>query len=110
MTDKNQGQMAAADPLYNSLLAQIGETLESGRKTAAARVNETIVETYWQIGKYIVEFEQAGNEKAEYGSETLKKLSKDLTIRYGNGFGLSNITKMRKLYQAYQFCRHCLQN
>lgn len=101
MTDKNQGQMAAADPLYNSLLAQIGETLESGRKTAAARVNETIVETYWQIGKYIVEFEQAGNEKAEYGSETLKKLSKDLTIRYGNGFGLSNITKMRKLYQAY---------
>ena len=71
------------------------------RKKAASRINEAIVETYWIIGKYIVDFEQAGNEKAEYGSETLKRLSKDLTLRYGNGFGLSNVTKMRKLYQAY---------
>lgn len=101
MTDKNQGNLITADTLYKSLLTQIGETLESGRKTAAARVNETIVETYWQIGKHIVEFEQAGNEKAEYGSETLKKLSKDLTIRYGNGFGLSNLYRMRQLYNAF---------
>ena len=86
---------------YDSLLAHIGEALESGRKKAASRINEAIVETYWIIGKYIVDFEQAGNEKAEYGSETLKRLSKDLTLRYGNGFGLSNVTKMRKLYQAY---------
>lgn len=101
MTDKNQENLITADTLYKSLLTQIGETLESGRKTAAARVNETIVETYWQIGKHIVEFEQAGNEKAEYGSETLKKLSKDLTIRYGNGFGLSNLYRMRQLYNAF---------
>lgn len=86
---------------YDSLLAHIGEALESGRKKAASRINEAIVETYWIIGKYIVDFEQAGNEKAEYGAETLKRLSKDLTLRYGNGFGLSNVTKMRKLYQAY---------
>ena len=86
---------------YDSLLAHIGEALESGRKKAASRINEAIVQTYWIIGKYIVDFEQAGNEKAEYGSETLKRLSKDLTLRYGNGFGLSNVTKMRKLYQAY---------
>ena len=86
---------------YDSLLAHIGEALESGRKKAASRINEAIVETYWIIGKYIVDFEQAGNEKAEYGSETLKRLSKDLTLRYGNGFGLSNVTKMRELYQAY---------
>ena len=86
---------------YDSLLAHIGEALESGRKKAASRINEAIVETYWIIGKHIVDFEQAGNEKAEYGSETLKRLSKDLTLRYGNGFGLSNVTKMRKLYQAY---------
>ena len=86
---------------YDSLLAHIGEALESGRKKAASRINEAIVETYWIIGKYIVDFEQAGNEKAEYGAETLKRLSKDLALRYGNGFGLSNVTKMRKLYQAY---------
>lgn len=61
ITDKNQGLMAVADLLYNSLLAQIGKPLESGRKTVVARVNETIVETYRQIGKHIIEFELAGN-------------------------------------------------
>lgn len=53
--------MAVADLLYNSLLAQIGKPLESSRKTVVARVNETIVETYRQIGKHIIEFELAGN-------------------------------------------------
>ena len=85
------------DSSYNSLLAHIGEALEYGRKKAVSRINESIVETYWTIGKYIVDFEQAGNEKAEYGSETLKRLSKDLIIRYGNGFGLSNVYRMRQL-------------
>lgn len=45
-----------------------------------------------------MEYEQGGNASAEYGAETLKQLSRDLTVRYGNGFGLSNVTKMRKLY------------
>ena len=89
------------DSSYNSLLAHIGEALEYGRKKAVSRINESIVETYWTIGKYIVDFEQAGNEKAEYGSETLKRLSKDLIIRYGNGFGLSNVYRMRQLYTAF---------
>lgn len=61
ITDKNQGLMAAAEPLYNSLLAQIGKPLESGWKTVVAKINETIVETYRQIGKHIIEFELAGN-------------------------------------------------
>lgn len=60
-----------------------------------------MVKTYWEIGKYIVKFEQAGNEKAEYGSETLKRLSRDLTDRYGNGFSWSNVYRMRQLYAAY---------
>ena len=89
------------DSSYNSLLAHIGEALEYGRKKAVSRINESIVETYWTIGKYIVDFEQAGNEKAEYCSETLKRLSKDLIIRYGNGFGLSNVYRMRQLYTAF---------
>lgn len=53
--------MAVANLLYNSLLAQIEKPLESGRKTVVARINETIVETYRQIGKHIIEFELAGN-------------------------------------------------
>lgn len=98
------------DSSYNSLLAHIGEALEYGRKKAVSRINESIVETYWTIGKYIVDFEQAGNEKAEYGSETLKRLSKDLIIRYGNGFGLSNVYRMRQLYTAFPIFATVSQN
>lgn len=89
------------DSSYNSLVDHIGTVLEQGRKNAVTAVNNEIVNTYWEIGKYIVEYEQAGNETAEYGSSVLKRLSKDLTIRYGKGFSMSNINKMRKLYITY---------
>ena len=86
---------------YGELIRNIGSILETGKKQAVSAVNQAMVRTYWEIGKYIVEYEQAGNAKAEYGFETLKRLSRDLTDRYGNGFGMSNINKMRKLYSTY---------
>ncbi len=90
-----------ADAEYEKLLDDIGTTLKNGRIQAASAVNRTMVETYWNIGRYIVDFEQDGHEKAEYGSETLKRLSKDLTVRYGSGFSWSNIYRMRQLYNAF---------
>ena len=75
--------------------------LEQGRQQAVYAVNSAMVHTYWEIGREIVEFEQHGNEKAEYGSGLLNRLSKDLTIRYGSGFSLSNSNKMRKMYLTY---------
>lgn len=57
-----------------------------------------MVVSYLEIGRAIVEYGQKGNIKAEYGDSTIKRLSKDLSDIYGNGFSLSNITKMRKLY------------
>lgn len=86
---------------YNSLIATIGEVLAQGKAYVLQTVNQGIVQSYWAIGKHIVEFEQAGNEKAEYGSALLKRLSGDLTFRYGKGFSMSNINKMRKLYLEY---------
>ena len=86
---------------YGELIRNIGSLLETGKKQAVSAVNQAMVRTYWEIGKHIVEYEQAGNEKSEYGSETLKRLSRDLTERYGNGFGMSNINKMRKVYSLY---------
>ena len=59
------------------------------------------IETYCRIGRDIVEFEQGGDEKAEYGAEILNRLSRDLTDRYGKGFGRSNLFNMRKLYVTY---------
>lgn len=86
---------------YQSLIVSISQTMDEGRRQAAKSVNSVLLTTYWQIGKHIVEYEQGGKEKAEYGSDLLSRLSGDLTIRYGQGFGLSNLTKMRKLYVCY---------
>jgi len=89
------------NPNYQELLQHVGDTLEQGRSRAAAAVNSAVVTTYWEIGRQIVEYEQGGSAKAEYGSALLKKLSRDLTDLYGSGFGMSNINKMRKLYLTY---------
>lgn len=89
------------NPNYQELLEHVGDTLEQGRSRAAAAVNTAVVATYWKIGRQIVEYEQGGSAKAEYGSALLKKLSRDLTDLYGSGFGMSNINKMRKLYLTY---------
>ncbi|GHT58057.1 hypothetical protein AGMMS50239_01790 [Bacteroidia bacterium] len=87
---------------YNYLIEQIGDLLLQGRKQAVYAVNNLLVQTYWQVGKYIVEYEQRGMEKSEYGSKLLDRLSKDLTVLYGRGFGRSNLVYIRKLYLAYQ--------
>lgn len=87
---------------YDELIHQVGITLKSGRGQAAQAVNSTMVRTYWEIGKYIVEYEQSGNEKAEYGSDLLNRLSKDLTAQHGKGFSRSNVFYIRKLFLNYQ--------
>ena len=89
------------NPDYDRLLQSVGDTLNKGRSAAAMAVNTAMVHTYWEIGKQIVEFEQKGNEKADYGAEVLKRLSRDLTERYGKGFSHSNIVYMRKFYLAF---------
>lgn len=87
---------------YNKLIQGIGQLLIAGRERAAREVNSILVQTYWEIGRYIVEFEQRGKEKAEYGSQLFDRLSTDLTQAYGKGFGRSNLFYMRKLYLSFQ--------
>lgn len=86
---------------YDQLIHQIGSLLKNGRKQAIQSVNTILVQTYWHIGQHIVEFEQKGNERAEYGTQLFERLSKDLTLMYGKGFGRSNLLYMRKLYQCF---------
>lgn len=94
--------MGIQENKYQSLINQIGGLLQAGRQKAAQSVNTILVQTYWQIGRYIVEFEQHGNERAEYGTQLFERLSKDLTIAYGKGFSRSNLLYMRKLYLSFQ--------
>lgn len=86
---------------YDKLIEKVGETLQRGRNKLASALKSIMVETYWEIGRDIVEFEQCGNAKAEYGSDTLNRLSKDLTERYGKGFSRTNVVYIRKLYLVY---------
>ena len=86
---------------YDRLIHQISETYLEGQKNAVTTVNTTIVETYWKIGQYIVEFEQGGNVKAEYGKALLKRLSYDLSLTHNKGFSLSNVYLMRQFFIRY---------
>lgn len=87
---------------YNELLDSIGFAIEQARQNAIKAVNTELVKANWEIGRHIVEFEQHGQERAEYGSELLTKLSKDLRQPYGKGFGRRNILDVRRFYLTYQ--------
>jgi hypothetical protein len=88
--------------IYQKLVDSIGISIESARQRAFQAVNNELLKANWEIGKYIVEYEQHGNEKAEYGSALLANLSKDLKSRFGKGFSKSNIYLMRQFYLKYQ--------
>jgi predicted nuclease of restriction endonuclease-like (RecB) superfamily len=88
-------------PDYQHLLVKISDTYTSGQVRATQAVNIQLLETYWQIGQHIVEFEQGGNAKAEYGKALISNLAKDLSLLHGKGFSRSNIVYMRLLYLRY---------
>lgn len=86
---------------YISLLERIANRYEQGRASIATHVNTEIVNSYWHIGQYIIEFEQGGSSKASYGKSLLENLSKDLSLAYGKGFSLSNLKRMRQFFLVY---------
>jgi predicted nuclease of restriction endonuclease-like (RecB) superfamily len=86
---------------YQHLLEQISDTFTQGRLRAFQAVNTHIIETYWQVGRHIVEFEQGGQARAEYGKDLLNNLARDLRLRHGKGFSRSNLIRIRQFYLAY---------
>jgi predicted nuclease of restriction endonuclease-like (RecB) superfamily len=86
---------------YKDLLDNIGLAIETARQNAFKAVNTELVKANWEIGRHIVDFEQHGRERAEYGSDLLARLSSDLKLRYGKGFGRRNVLDMRRFYLAY---------
>jgi predicted nuclease of restriction endonuclease-like (RecB) superfamily len=89
---------------YQNLVSQISETYSMGHQKAVLAVNSNMVDTYWKIGQYIIEFEQGGVFKAQYGKALLENLSKDLSRIHGKGFSRSNLNYMRLFYQRYPIC------
>lgn len=97
-----KGVIKNNDEVVNNLFDQIEGIIVNGRNKAFYQVNSVLVNTYFNIGKIIVENEQNGNIRAEYGKEILRKLSKRLTNRFGGGFSLSAIYNMRLFYNRYK--------
>ena len=89
------------DPAYSELVNHITDLWTEAKADAITAVNAHLLDANWKTGQYIVEFEQKGMARAEYGKQLLVNLSKDLTIRCGRGFSRSNLTYMRKLYLAF---------
>lgn len=83
------------------LIEQIQAALETSRKAVSTQINVQLLYTYWHIGQLIVQYEQDNSIRAEYGKQTLKEVSKQLSIRYGKGFSVSNLQFMRRFYQKY---------
>ena len=83
------------------LFQNISALLENARKRVAVAVNQAMVLTYFEIGRMIVEDEQNGENRAEYGKELLKDLSLHLTERFGRGFSVENLDRMRFFYIIY---------
>ena len=91
--------------MLQPLVDEIETAVSNAKKEIAEKVNSVITETYWKIGKYIVEFEQDGNVKAAYGSKLLTTLSHQLTLRLGRGYSRPNLNNMRKFYLCYENCQ-----
>lgn len=86
---------------YATVHGDIVALLEAARRAAARSVNALMTASYWEIGRRIVEFEQGGEVRAEYGKALLTRLSADLCARFGRGFGVDSLESMRLFYRTY---------
>ena len=87
--------------IESAFISDIKRIVEQGRRAAYGAVNAVMIETYWHIGQRIVEQEQNGKERAEYGKYLIKTLSAELTLAYGRGWSVRNLQYARTFYQTY---------
>ena len=89
-------------PTQNQLIGNIVKIIQQARSQVRQTVNSAMVQSYWEIGRLLVEEdEQQGKERAEYGKYLLKEISQRLTSMFGKGFDESNLRRMRLFYKAF---------
>lgn len=98
MTKKSDYKPVA---ISESLVGDIKSILDSARSRVAAALNASMLDVYWKIGERIVVEEQGGNMRAEYGTSTLKELSRQLTLQLGKGFSPRNLQNYRQFYLLF---------
>ena len=96
--------------ISTNIIKDIKQIIEESKKQVVRNVNTIMLQTYWNIGKRIVEEEQNGNTSSNYGDYIIKDLSIKLTKEYGRCFSSTNLKMMRRLYNEYKMVKHCLTN
>jgi predicted nuclease of restriction endonuclease-like (RecB) superfamily len=86
---------------YDAVRAEIIELLQAARRVAARSINSLMTATYWEIGRRIVQYEQKGEARADYGQQLVEQLASDLSRQFGRGFGRANLWQMRAFYRAW---------
>lgn len=94
-----------SNDLYNS----IKQIIENARNNVHREVNHAMVDAYWQIGKLLVNEEQQGKQRAEYGKQLIQEISRKLSLEFGKGFSAQNLWNMRQFYQKFSSMRRELQ-
>ena len=87
--------------IHQDVYNNIKQLMDQARNRVSREVNTILVQTYWEIGRLIVENEQGNLERAEYGKKLIADLSKRLTKEYGKGFSKSNLFNMRNFYLTF---------
>lgn len=105
MAKRKKTDLPASAGNYAALVGDIAQLLERSRRTAARTINGILTATYWEVGRRIVEFEQGGAARAEYGAELIKRLAADLTARFGRGFSRVNLQQMRLFCLEWEICQ-----
>jgi len=101
MEKSTMTKMTTVPENYNNIRAEIVELLNAARSVASRNVNALMTATYWEIGRRIVQSDQAGEKRAEYGDVLIERLAKDLSASFGRGFGSRNLAQMRSFYLAW---------
>ena len=86
---------------HDQFIRDISGLLEEARRQSARAVNSILTATYWEIGRRITEYQQQGSNRAEYGTQLLKKMSVHLTQQFGRGFSERNLEQMRQFYLCW---------
>ncbi len=89
------------DAPYEAVFGDVSSIIDAARSSASRSVNAAMTAAYWLIGRRIVEFEQSGERRAEYGTALIERLAADLTRQFGRGFSRQNIQQMRLFYLSY---------
>ena len=98
---KSRAKAGQLDARYESIFGDVSRIIDAARTSAARSVNAIMTAAYWLIGQQIVEFEQEGKKRADYGEEMIERLAADLSARYDRGFSVRNVWNMKAFYLAW---------